>query len=218
MSYRTLLFDLDATLYPADNGFWAEIGKRIEIYLQHRMGFSTEETITLKKTYYDKYGTTLRGLQFHHHVNPQDYLEFVHDIPTRDFLQPDLPLRKVLQTLPQPKWIFTNSDQAHASRVLAALNLADCFEGIISLESMDYECKPHPLAYQIALKITGETDPHQVVYLDDSLRNLAPAKAFGFFTVHVGNANSSDSLRADPKPDLSILRPHDLLKALPALL
>ena len=218
MSYRTILFDLDATLYSADNGFWAEIGKRIEIYLQHRMGFSTEETILLRKSYYDKYGTTLRGLQFHHHVDPQEYLQFVHDIPVGYFLQPDTPLRKLLQTLPQPKWIFTNSDKAHAGRVLTALNLTDCFEGIISLESMDYECKPHPIAYQIALKLAGETDPHQVVYLDDSLRNLAPAKALGFFTVHVGKANSADLHRADPGPDLSIPRPHDLLQALPTLL
>ena len=159
----------------------------------------------------------MRGLQYHHHVDPQDYLQFVHDIPAGDFLHPDTHLRNLLLALPHRKWIFTNSDSAHANRVLTALNLADCFDGIISLESMEYECKPHPIAYQIALKVAGETDPHRVVYLDDSIRNLAPAKELGFFTIYVGESNNAHQY-ANFSPDLSIPRPHDLLQALPALL
>ena len=218
MSYRTIFFDLDATLYPADNGFWAEIGNRIELYLQDRMGMSPAHTTALKKFYYLQYGTTLRGLQHHHHIDPQDYLQFVHDIPAEIYLQPDPHLRAMIQSLPQRKWVFTNSDRQHATRVLSALNLVGCFEGIISLESLDYECKPHPSVYQTALTLAGETNTRQVVYLDDSLRNLAPAKELGVFTVHIGPPHSSNGA-SDPmfSPDLSIPRPHDLLQAMPDL-
>lgn len=219
MSFQTILFDLDATLYPADNPIWAEIGHRIEIYLHERLGILPEQTNALKKSYYLEYGTTLYGLQIHHHVDPQDYLRFVHDLPAQTYLQPDPPLRTMLRALPQQKWIFTNSDQAHATRVLTALNLADCFDGIISLESLDYECKPHPLVYQLAQHITHTPDPHRILYLDDSLRNLAPAHALGMYTVHIGPPLPADH-NAQPEfiPPLSLRRPHDLLKALPELI
>ena len=218
MSFRTIFFDLDATLYPASNGIWAEIGRRIETYIQNHLGLSPAETIELKKSYYQQYGTSLRGLQHHHNINPQDYLQFVHDIPVQDFLQPDAPLRDLIRSLPQRKWIFTNSDKAHASRVLTALDLADCFNGIISLESLDYECKPHPSVYHAALTLAGEPDPHRVVYLDDSIRNLAPAKLLGFFTIHIGPANPTDNgIPSDLTPDMTLPRPHDLRQAMPAL-
>jgi putative hydrolase of the HAD superfamily len=218
MTFKTLLFDLDATLYPAENGFWGEIGSRIELYLRERMGIDPTLTATLQKKYYVEYGTTLRGLQHHHPINPQDYLQFVHDIPVQHYLQPDPPLRALLRSLPQRKWIFTNSDHAHATRVLTALGLTDCFDGILSLESLDYECKPHPSVYQTALRLTHTPDPRQVLYLDDSLRNLAPAHALGMYTVHVGPALSTGN-GAPPTftPHLSILRPHDLLQAMPEL-
>lgn len=218
MTFTTILFDLDATLYPAENGFWTEIGHRIEVYLQERMGIPPENTTALKKSYYQQYGTTLRGLQINHHLDPQDYLQFVHDIPASNYLKPDPALRQIIHSLPQRKWIFTNSDHNHATRVLAALDLAGCFDGIISLESLDYECKPHPTVYQAALTLAGASDPHRVLYLDDSLRNLAPAKALGFYTVHVGPKDLLHSENnSDFSPDLSILRPHDLAQAMPEL-
>jgi putative hydrolase of the HAD superfamily len=218
MTFQTILFDLDATLYPADNGFWLEIGRRIEIYLQDRMGMGLEQTIALKKAYYTQYGTTLRGLQHHHSIDPQDYLKFVHDIPASAYLQPDAPLREMLQSLPQRKWIFTNSDNTHTMRVLEALDLTGCFDGIISLESLDYECKPHPIVYQTALALAGESDPGRVVYLDDSLRNLAPAKEMGVFTIHVGPVTpTGDGVPIGFTPDLSIARPHDLVQSMTEL-
>ncbi|GAB4579454.1 MAG: pyrimidine 5'-nucleotidase [Anaerolineales bacterium] len=218
MAFKTLLFDLDATLYPAENGFWAEIAHRIELYLIERMGISPDKTTALKTAYYHEYGTTLRGLQHHHHIDPKEYLQFVHNIPTERYLQPDQLLREMILALPQQKWIFTNSDFAHATRVLAALGLADCFDGIISLETLAYECKPHPSVYQMALQITGASDPRQVLYLDDSLRNLAPAHAMGIYTVHVGPSLSPNGTPLKFSPDLSIHRPHELVHALPELL
>lgn len=219
MNFTTIFFDLDATLYPAENGLWAEIGKRIELYLRERMGFAPDQTAALQKTYYLEYGTTLRGLQHHHPIDPQDYLQFVHDIPAQTYLQPDPLLREMIRTLPQRKWIFTNADKAHAIRVLNALELEDCFDGIISLEGLAYECKPHPSVYPTALSLAGTSDPRQVLYLDDSLRNLAPAQAMGMYTVHVGpKLPTGNGNPAAFTPDLSIPRPHDLARKMPELL
>lgn len=211
MILKSIFFDLDATLYPAENGLWMEIGNRIEVFMSSFLGLSPEEIQNLKQIYYEKYGTTLSGLQRHHNVDPQEYLAFVHDIPLRNYLQPDQPLRKIIQSLSQRKWIFTNSDHAHAQRVINELNLDNCFDGIIGLESLDYHCKPNREAFERALSLAGETHPNVVVYLDDSYQNLRAANCLGFFTVLVG----TDS--PHPAVDLSIRRPHDLPSALPEL-
>jgi pyrimidine 5'-nucleotidase len=211
MTFKSIFFDLDATLYPADNGLWTEIGNRIEVFMSSFLGLSPEEIQNLKQIYYENYGTTLSGLQRHHNVDPQEYLAFVHDIPLRKYLQPDHSLRKIIQSLNQEKWIFTNSDHAHAQRVINELNLDNCFNGIIGLEALSYYCKPNREAFERALSLAGETHPNEIVYLDDSYQNLKAANYLGFFTILVG----TDS--PQPVVDLSILRPHDLPNALPEL-
>ena len=63
-SYNYILFDLDETLYPRNAGLMQEIGVRIMRYMVERMGFSPEEAEIKKLRYYQKYGTSLRGLMF----------------------------------------------------------------------------------------------------------------------------------------------------------
>ena len=63
MSFETLFFDLDATLYPESNGLWPEIRKNIDRYMLERMNIPETEIPKLRENYYLHYGTTLRGLQ-----------------------------------------------------------------------------------------------------------------------------------------------------------
>ena len=209
--FRTIWFDLDATLYGPDTGLWEEIGSRIERYLREVLRFPPDILRAIKRDYYLRYGTTLRGLQLNDQVDPDDYLQFVHDIPLQNYLAPDPELRALLLDLPQQRWVFTNSDRKHAERVLDALGIADCFTGCITVESIDYQCKPNSEAYSAALRISGEENYENVLFLDDSDRNLAGAHALGVFTVLVGTTDQN------PEADLSIRRPHDLLAALPSL-
>lgn len=176
------------------------------------MGLPLGQVELLKKKYYEMYGTTLKGLQLHHHVDPLEYLTFVHDIHVSEHISPDEKLRKTILSLPQSKWVFTNADSSHSLRVLDALDIRDCFEDILSVEKMDFHCKPNPIVYERALEITGKEDPTKIVYLDDSPRNLEPAKGMGFYTVLVG------SEKPHPSAKRSISRPHDLVEALPQLL
>jgi len=69
-----------------------------------------------------------------------DYDDFhacVHGTLPYEKLKPDPVLRQLLLSLPQRKIIFTNSDKAHAARVLEKLGLEDCFEGIICFETLN---------------------------------------------------------------------------------
>ena len=84
MSFTTIFFDLDETLYPASAGLWAAIRERINLYMQERLGFTKEQIETVREKYFREYGTTLRGLQANHDVNMDDYLAFVHGIALED--------------------------------------------------------------------------------------------------------------------------------------
>jgi putative hydrolase of the HAD superfamily len=185
MSYTTLFFDLDDTLYPATAGLWPAIRDRMSEYMVERLGLPMEEVIPLRRQYFETYGTTLRGLQVHFQVDADDFLAYVHDLPLERYIQPNAGLAAILGSLPQRKWIFTNADEAHARRVLKVLGLADCFQGIADVRALHFYCKPEQEAYLRALSLAGETEAERCVLFDDSPRNLAPAAALGFTTVLV---------------------------------
>lgn len=204
MPFSTLFFDLDDTLYPADSGVWAEIRDRIGRYMVERLGLPAKEVPAMRDHLFKTYGTTLRGLEVTMHVDPHDYLAFVHDVPVDRYIQPNPQLRELLQRLPQHKVIFTNADAAHARRVLRVLQLEDCFERIIDILDIQPYCKPMPQAFEIALRLAGASQPQQCVLLDDGPRNLSAARQLGFYTVQVGD------LQADSPGHASIARINDL--------
>ena len=186
MGYTTLFIDLDGTLYPNSTGLWDAIRVRMTQYMLERLNLPKENVSNLRRQYFERYGTTLRGLQIHHGVDANDYLAFVHNLPLEKYLKAEPRLRVALESLPQQKWIFTNADSDHARRVLAILELADCFSGIVDVRALEFQCKPEIQAYRMALDLAGEPDPQRCILIDDSPSNLAPAQEIGFTTVLVG--------------------------------
>ena len=211
MRYTCVFFDLDETLYPSATGLWVSIRNRMNDYMRLRMGIPADQIPILRRVYFDTYGTTLRGLQKHYAIDTDEFLEYVHDLPIEQVLVADQDLRNMLSSLPQDKWILTNADAKHAQRVLNALQIQDCFTGVIDIRSLDFVCKPDPKSYRMAMQIAGVDTPSKVVYLDDSPRNLIPAQDLGFFTVLV----SSNGMQSTA--DLTITRPHDLRHRMPEL-
>jgi putative hydrolase of the HAD superfamily len=211
MPYTHLFFDLDDTLYPSTNGLWNNIRQRMNEYMLDVLQIPPEQVSVIRRQYFEAYGTTLRGLQIHYQVDADDFLAYVHDLPVESIIAPDPELRRILQSLSLPKWIFTNADANHARRVLSALGVSDCFNGVIDIRAMGFICKPDPQAYRLALDKVGESAPERCVYLDDAARNLAPAYDMGFFTILVSQDGS------DPAARRTITRPHDLPAIMPEL-
>jgi putative hydrolase of the HAD superfamily len=211
MVFRTLFFDLDDTLYPSQNGLWSAIRERMNRYMLERLGIPEEQVPALRRRYFETYGTTLRGLQTHYNVDAHDFLAYVHDLPVDRMVQPDPALGELLNSIALPKHIFTNADRPHALRVLAALGVNACFEQIIDVHALQYQCKPDPAAYRIALGLAGQHNPQDCVYLDDSPRNLAPARRQGFYTILVGEEQANGSACQ------AIASIHHLRQALPEL-
>jgi putative hydrolase of the HAD superfamily len=211
MRFKSLYFDLDDTLYPTSSGLWDAIRERMNAYMRKFMDLPIPDIVSIRQGYLEKYGTTLRGLQAHYEVDADEYLAFVHDLPLEKFIRPDPSLRTLLLSLPQRRWIFTNADHNHANRVLQILGLAGCFDGIIDIRAVDFACKPDKIAYQRALTIAGDDDPAHCVIFDDAMRNLAPAREMGFYTILVGKNGS------EPLVDRVIFSLHELKDCMPEL-
>jgi putative hydrolase of the HAD superfamily len=200
MPINNIFLDLDGTLYPHNNGIWELIAARMERYMHEVIGIPLAEVPTTRQSYFLEYGTTLRGLMNNHHIDPEHFLAYVHDVPVEDYLKPDEPLRQILKAIPQPKWILTNSDKPHAVRVLDALNLRDQFEDILDITVMQYENKPNPGVFHKALVYAGNARADHSLFVDDIPHNVAQAKALGWLTVLVGdkpNSGSADFLIPD---------------------
>lgn len=187
MRFSTLFFDLDDTLYPSSSGLWPAIKERMTRYMRERLCIPEADVPVLREQYFKMYGTTLRGLQERHHVDKEDYLAYVHDLPLKDYLSPDPVLREVIASLPTRNLIFTNSDVNHARRVLAALELDDLFETIVDVNVVDPYCKPMPESFAIAMDLADEPDPRKCVMIDDLPRTTRAALEVGMASLLYGS-------------------------------
>ncbi len=187
----TLFFDLDGTLYPNENGMWPEIKRRIDAYMTERMGIPPREAARLREYYLATCGTTLRGLQRYHDVDSDDFLAYVHNVPLKRYLTPNPALVSLLKRLEGRRWVFTNSDEAHARRVLRFLRLEDCFEGIIDVRTLGWQAKPEAEAYRRARALAGNPPPETCILLDDSARNTAGALRCGWRAVLIGSSGNA---------------------------
>jgi len=180
---RAFFIDLDDTVYPASSGVWPLAAERMVIYMNEVLGIPLAEAPALRERLFHKYGTTLRGLQLEYGIDSEDYLAYVHDLDLHNLLEPDPELKEALARFNQPKWIFTNATREHAQNVLSAIQVAECFSGIIDIRDVQPYCKPDPSAYRIALQLAGSLAPEEVLMVDDRKENLDVAANLGFKTV-----------------------------------
>jgi pyrimidine 5'-nucleotidase len=206
-----LLIDLDETLYSPETGVWQAIALRISEFMTQKLHLPPSEIQNLREQYFNTYGTTLNGLIAHHDVNPEEYMDFVHDIPIERYLSPNIPLQDMLTQLPQRKAIFTNADRQHVLKVTRTLGIEKCFHRVIDQYALDWINKPQPLAYKKALQQLSGADAKRCMIVDDQPRNLLPAKELGMFTVLVGKEVKG------PGIDFCIPSILDLVSAIPEL-
>ena len=113
------MFDLDNTLYP-HHLLWQQVDDRIRAYVAEFLKVSKDEAFRVQKDYYKRYGTTMRGLMTEHGLDPDDYLEYVHQIDHSP-LEPNPALGAALEKLPGRKLILTNGTRKHADAVMRRL-------------------------------------------------------------------------------------------------
>ncbi len=184
LSYRFLVCDLDDTLYPTSAGIMPAVGRLINRYMIERVGIAPDDAKVLRRLYFNRYGTTMRGLIVNYGIDPDDYLAFVHAVPLEEYIRPNPALDAMLGSIPLRKVVFTNASREHADRVMGILGVGRHFERIVDVRDFGYYSKPNPEAYQAILDIL-DARPEECIMVEDAVRNLAPARALGMTVVLV---------------------------------
>ena len=125
---ETWVFDLDNTLYPHHLNLWQQVDERIRSYIADFLKVSHDEAFRVQKDYYKRYGTSMRGMMTEHGMNPDDYLDFVHQIDHSP-LEPNPALGAAIEKLPGRKLILTNGTRKHADAVMRAARNPHPFRG-----------------------------------------------------------------------------------------
>jgi putative hydrolase of the HAD superfamily len=198
---RDWLFDLDNTLYAPGCGLLTQIEARMAAFVARHLGVDGEEAHRVRQSLYRDHGTTLNGMVQVHGIDPESFLDYVHDIDL-SVLTPDARLVSGLARLPGRRLVFTNGCRHHAGRVLDRLGIAPLFNGIWDIRSLGFVPKPSPAAYDLLIAQAGIA-PRQAVMFDDMTRNLAAAHALGMTTVWLnqGPLWSGDGPEAKVAPD-----------------
>ena len=180
---ETWVFDLDNTLYPHHLNLWQQVDDRIRGFVAAFLKVSPDEAFRIQKDYYKRYGTTMRGLMTEHDLNPDDFLEFVHQIDHSP-LTPNAALGAALEKLPGRKLILTNGTRKHADAVMKRLAVDHHFEDVFDIIAAELEPKPAAQTYDRFLKRHG-VDPKTSAMFEDLARNLEVPHALGMTTVLV---------------------------------
>ncbi len=191
-----LLLDFDHTLYPSTLGTLKAVDDRINLYMQTFLGLGSAAADALRVELWDKYGTTLKGLEELHGVDREHYCDFIHAVEEHHLPPPDPALQAWLARVPHPCYIFTNARTDWAVRGLKAMGLADLLpdgsakhrlRGIFDIAFMEWEGKPNRPAY-------AKVDAHvreihgpgaRIHFADDRKDNLESARAQGWTTIWI---------------------------------
>ncbi len=177
------IFDLDNTIYDSSTNLFMQVEKKIGFYVSDFLKIDIKAAKKIQKKFFLEHKSTLRGLMNEYEVDPNHFLNYVHDIDYSILLKNDK-LNSLLQQLPGKKFIYTNGSKSHATNVLDALGVSENFSGIFDIKDADFEPKPDKKSMQTFLK-KFSIQPNKAIMLEDMAINLKTAKQFGVKTIWI---------------------------------
>lgn len=175
------VFDLDNTLYPHHSNLFSQVDERMTAYISQLLGLPRDEARTLQKELFKRHGTTLRGLMERYRIDPDDFLDKVHDIDY-SWLEPNPALGEAIRALPGRKFIFTNGSRSHAERAAERLGVSEHFEDIFDIVAAGLQPKPAKETYDLFVALHRVVGPNAAMF-EDLARNLRVPKEIGMTTV-----------------------------------
>lgn len=177
---KTLIFDLDDTLYPHSLGYKEHSYQRIPEFCQKYLNLSFEEYAALSKEYFAKYGNAYKLYQ-DKGTSFEEYIKYVCDLDMSK-VKYNKELDEKIKTLPHKKIIYTDANLTHTIDTLKQLKLDKHFKDIHTIVEANYIFKSHSKAFENFLKIYNLKAEETAIF-EDNLENLKSAKASGLTTI-----------------------------------
>ena len=196
-SFQNWIFDLDNTMYDINLGLFKKISNRITDFIMSKYSLDIDQAKKIQKEYYLKYGLTLRGLIVEKKLEPEEFLDYVHDVEHPELKKNDQLISKI-RLLEGKKIIFTNATSNHAKKILKILELEHDFDQIIDIKDLEYIPKPDKRSYKKLLECLNlnKENLDKTIFFEDTVKNLIPAKELGITTVWMKNSiNEKDFLK-----------------------
>ena len=189
------IFDLDNTLYSGQTKVFSEVDKRMSSFISEKLKIDIIEAKKIQKEYFYEYGTTLSGLMQKKNIDPNEFLEFVHDIDI-SWLPKDKLLRDELIKIKEKKYIFSNGSHAHIRNVTNQLGIDDLFDGAFDITDANFLPKPRIEPYKKLIQ-KFKLDPNKSILIEDIAHNLEQAKNLGMKTCWLENDETFAKKDAD---------------------
>ena len=196
-SFQNWIFDLDNTMYDINLGLFKKISNRITDFIMSKYSLEIDQAKKIQKEYYLKYGLTLRGLIVEKKLEPEEFLDYVHDVEHPELKKNDQLISKI-RILEGKKIIFTNATSKHAKKILNILELEHDFDQIIDIKDLEYIPKPDKRSYKKLLECLNlnKENLDKTIFFEDTVKNLIPAKELGITTVWMKNSiNEKDFMK-----------------------
>ena len=196
-SFQNWIFDLDNTIYDINLGLFKKISNRITDFIMSKYSLDIDQAKKIQKEYYLKYGLTLRGLIVEKKIDPEEFLDYVHDVEHPELKKNDQLISKI-RILEGKKIIFTNATSKHAKKILKILELEHDFDQIIDIKDLEYIPKPDKRSYKKLLECLNlnKENLDKTIFFEDTVKNLIPAKELGITTVWMKNSiNEKDFMK-----------------------
>lgn len=191
MPFKVLLFDFDSTLYPYENGYEQSAKENVYKFMVEKLGVPEPDVRDVHAKLFAETNQTLKALRDvgNYKFDREEYFRFTRD-GCEALLQQDAGVQKMLAALSGlDKYVFTNADETSAERGLEVLGIQQHFKRTFGSRFMDTVCKPDREAFVKVVTAIG-VSMQEVVFFDDSLRNIAAAKKLGITTVYVANRST----------------------------
>jgi putative hydrolase of the HAD superfamily len=198
-SRRVWIFDLDNTLHDARPSIFPAMHAQMNAYLQRSFGLDDAGANAMRSFFWERYGTTLKGLTRHYGHDPKRFIRETHQFPELDgMVVGENTLQHALARLQGKRLVFSNAPRHYVEGVLRVLGVARWFDAVYTIESTRYRPKPAFNGFRVLLR-AHNLAPHRCALIDDMPENLRAARRLGMSTVWV-----SGDKRRPPFADMRV--------------
>lgn len=197
MIIKTIIFDLDGTLYPRTSSLYQSMSASIRRWFQNQLRMNDSDFGNYFEQMKLAYPSPLEAIQVLGFSVDSFHSEVFGGLHPKQHLAPDQKLRLMLNSLPVEKFIVTLASHEHVVNVLKALDVESCFSDII-VPGSGWDTTSKFGAYEVVRKQGGWKTEDVYIVGDDIRIDLMEACAAGYRCISVfGGAQWPDVERIE---------------------